>query len=187
MAECNSIERPNRYPNWNDQQQFRLNKINEIKDYLVADCTERELMSKKPGKYIASFGYFDKLLIVLSVTTGSNSIASFATIIGAPVGIASTSFSLEFSISIRIVKKVLKATQNKKKKHKKTVILVRGKLNSIEGKISEALINDESNHENLMIIIIEKRNYQELKESFRRMKNQRGDTEKINLIERNRH
>ena len=44
-------------------------------------------MSKNPGKYISSFDYLDKSLIVLSVATGSISIASFATVIGAPVGI----------------------------------------------------------------------------------------------------
>ena len=54
-----------------DQQQLRLNKINEIKDYFVAVIKERELMSKRLSKYIASFDYFDKSLIVLSVTTGS--------------------------------------------------------------------------------------------------------------------
>ena len=61
-------------------------------------------MSKRLSKYITSFDYFDKSLIVLSVTTGSISIASFATVIGAPVGIASTSFSLAFPISTGIVK-----------------------------------------------------------------------------------
>ena len=43
-----------------DDQQFRLNKINEIRDYFVAEIKERELMSKKLSKYIASFDYFDK-------------------------------------------------------------------------------------------------------------------------------
>ena len=63
----------------NDQQQFRLNKTNEIKDCFVAEIKERELMSKRLSKCIASFDYFDKSLIVLSKTTGSISIASFAT------------------------------------------------------------------------------------------------------------
>ena len=69
-----------------DPQRFRLNKINEIKDYFITNIKERELMSKRLSKYIASFDYFDKSLIVLSVTTGNISIASFATVIGAPVG-----------------------------------------------------------------------------------------------------
>ena len=82
---------PNIYPNLSaipsNEQQFRLNKINEIKDYFIAEIKERELMSKRLSKYIASFDYFDKSLIVLSVTTGSISIASFATVIGVPVGL----------------------------------------------------------------------------------------------------
>ena len=73
-------------------------------------------MSKRLSKYIASFDYFDESLIVLSVTTGSISIASFATIIGASVVIASASFSLAFSSFTGIVEKLLKTTQKKKKK-----------------------------------------------------------------------
>ena len=119
MAECNSHETHNIYANLGvsltNQQQFRLNKINEIKDYFVAEIKERELMSKRLSKYIASFEYFDKSLIVLSVTTGSNSIASFATVIGSPVGIISASFSLAFSISTGIIKKLLITTRKKKK------------------------------------------------------------------------
>ena len=119
----------------------------KIKDYFVAQIKKREVMSKRLSKYIASFDYFDKLLIVLSVRTGSISIASFATVIAAPVGMASSSFSLEFLISTGIVKKLLKVTRNKKKKHNKNVMLDRGKLNSMESKISEALINNEISHE----------------------------------------
>ena len=61
-------------------------------------------MSKRLRKYIACFDYFDKSLTVLSVTTGGISIESFPTAIGAPVGMASASFSLAFSISTGIVK-----------------------------------------------------------------------------------
>ena len=163
IAECNSHETPNIYLNLNaimsNKQQFRLNKISEIKDYFVAEIQERELMSKRLSKYIASFDYFDKSLIVLSVTTGSISIASFATVIGAPVGMMSASCSLAFSITTGFVKKFLKTTRNKKKKHNKIVMLARSKLNSIESKISEALINNEISHEDFMTIINEEMKY----------------------------
>ena len=56
------------------QQQFTLNKINEIKDYFVAAIKERELMSQGLSSYIASFDFLDKSIIVLSVTTDSISI-----------------------------------------------------------------------------------------------------------------
>ena len=124
MDERNS---QNIYPNLSttpsNDQQFRLNKINEIKDYFITEIKERELMSKRLSKYIASFDYFDKSLIVLSVTTGSISIASFATVIGAPVGMMSASCSLAFSITTGSAKKFLKTTRNKEKKHNKIVIL----------------------------------------------------------------
>ena len=125
MVECTSIkhnfhETPNMYPNLSanisDDQQFRLNKINEIKDYFTAEIRERELMSKNSNKYIASFEYFDKSLIVLSLATASISIASFATVIGAPVGIMSVGCSLTFSITTGFLKKFLKTIKNKKKK-----------------------------------------------------------------------
>ena len=172
-----------RFRGFTNQQQFRLNKINEIKDYFVAEIKERELMSKRLSKYIASFDYFDKPLIILSVTNGSISIASFATIIGAPVGIVNASFSLAFSISTGIVIQLLKTTKNKKKKHNKIVMLARSKLNSIESRISEALINNEIIHDDFVVIINGEKKYQELKESIRMMNNQRSDVQKINLIE----
>ena len=113
------------YPNINVQQQFRLHKINEVKDYFIAEIKERELMNKRLSKYIACFNYFNKSLIILSTTSGSVSIASFATHIGALLRIASASFSLAFSMPTEIVKKLLKATQSKKKKHNKIVMLAR--------------------------------------------------------------
>ena len=116
MVEYNS---PNIYPDLNDQQQFRLNKISEVRRYFIGEFRGRELTSKRLSKYIDSFDYFDKSLIGLSATSGSISIASFTTVTGAPVGIASANFSLAFSMPTGIEKKLLKTTtQNKKKKHK---------------------------------------------------------------------
>ena len=86
--------------------------MDEIKDYFVAATKKRELMSKRRTEYIGSFDYFDKSLIVLSVTTGSIYIASFSAVIGAPVRKISACFSLAFSISTGIVEKTVK---NKKK------------------------------------------------------------------------
>ena len=83
---------PNIYPNLNAvplntnisiEQQLRLNKINEIKDYFLAEIRERDLISKNISKHIDSVDYFDKSLNVLSILSGSSSTASFATVIGA--------------------------------------------------------------------------------------------------------
>ena len=55
-------------------------------------------------------------------------------------------------------KKLLKTTRNKNKKHNKIVTLARSKLNIIESKISEALINNEISHEDFMTIVNEEKN-----------------------------
>ena len=76
---------------------------------------KKELMSKRLSKYIISFDYFDKSLIVLSATSGSISIALVAIVIGTLVEIASARFSLAFPLSTGLLKKLLKTTRNKKK------------------------------------------------------------------------
>ena len=62
---------PNIYPNLaanvSIEKQFRLNKINEIKDYFLAEIRERKPISKNLSKYIASLDYFAKSLNVLSI------------------------------------------------------------------------------------------------------------------------
>ena len=68
------------------------------------------------------------MLIVLSATTGGVSIISFTSVVGAPVGIASASFTLIFSLTTGMVKKLLSITRNKKKKHDKILMLAKSKL-----------------------------------------------------------
>ena len=70
---------------------------------------------KKISKYVTAFDYIDKILIVLSSTTGGVSICSFTSIVGAPVGIASASFTLIFSLTTGISKKLLNITRKKEK------------------------------------------------------------------------
>ena len=129
-----------------------MNKLNsaeiplsdEIKDYFNSEIQERKAMSKTLSKYIAAFDYVDKTLIVLSATSGGISIISFTSIIGIPAVIASASFTLIFSLTTRILKKLLKVVRKKKKKHNKNVMLAKRKLNSIETLMSQALMDLKS-------------------------------------------
>ena len=102
--------------NIENEQQLKLNKINEIKDYILAEIRERELISKNLSKYISSLDYFDKSLYVLSILSGSISITSFASVVGVPAGIIEASCSFTFSITSGFVKRFLKAIRNEKKK-----------------------------------------------------------------------
>ena len=89
---------------------------------------------------------------------------------------------LHFLFLQELRKKLLKTTRNKKK-HNKIVMLARSKLNSIESKISKALMDNEISHEDFETIINEEKKYRELKESIRMINIQRSDAEKVNLIE----
>ena len=171
MNESNSIETLGEYSNLNaiplsDQTKFRRTEINKIKNYCNSEIQERKTMSKKLIKYVVAFDYFDKTLIVLSATSGGISIIYFTSIIGVSVGISSASFSLIFSLTAGIIKKLLKITKNKKKKHNKIVIFAKSKLNSIGTLISQALIHLEISHEEFRTIVNEKEMYKQMKESI---------------------
>ena len=60
------------------------------------------------------FDYIDKILLVLSATSGGVCVISSVSVAGAPVGIAGASFTLIFSLTTGIIKKLLCITRNKK-------------------------------------------------------------------------
>ena len=166
MNESNSIETIDR-TNLTEQTKFRLDEISKIENYFHEEINQRKSCSKKLSKYVAAFYYIDKILIVLSAITGGVSICSFASVVGAPVGIVSASFTLIFSLTTGIVKKILSTTRNKKKKPDKIFMLAKSKLNSIETLISQALTDMEISHEEFVTILKEKDIYENMKENSR--------------------
>ena len=109
-----------------DQIKYKLNEITKIENYFIVKIYQRKSCSKNISKYVAAFDYIDKILIVLSTRSGGVSIISFTRIVGAPVGIASASFTLFFSLARGIIKKLLRITRNKKKEIK-ILMLAKGK------------------------------------------------------------
>ena len=131
MNECKSIETIDR-SNLTGQTKIRLDKITEIENYFYQEINQRKSCSKKLSKYVTAFDYIGKVLIALSATSGGASVISFTSVAGAAIGIASASFTLIFSLTTGIVKKLLSITRNKKKKHDKILLLAKSKLSSIE-------------------------------------------------------
>ena len=125
---------------------YRLDKINKIKEYFNGEVNERENIIKGLNKDIVGFDYFDKIFITLSATFGTLSIASHATVVGIPVGIAGASLTLIITISRGINKSLLKLTKKKKKKHSK-IVLAKIKLNMIDALLSSALNDLKISHE----------------------------------------
>ena len=169
MDEINKI-------NLSEQTKFLLDEISKIENYFIEEINQRKSFSQKLNKYVTTFDYTDKIPIVLSAKTGGVSIISFTSIIAAPVGIVSASFTLIFSLTTEIVKKLLNITRKKQKKHDKILMLAKSKLNSIDTLISQALIDMDINHEELITILKEKDRYEMMKENLR---NKNGESYEI--------
>ena len=64
-----------------EQTQFQLDEISKIENYFIEEINQRKSCSQKLNKYITTFDYIDKILIVLSATSGGVSIISFTSVI----------------------------------------------------------------------------------------------------------
>ena len=160
MNEMNKI-------NLSEQMKFRVSEITGIENYFHQEINKKKSYSKKLSKYITAFDYLEKIINVLSATTGGVSIISFTSIFGAPVGIASASFTLIITLTTGILKKLLNIARNKKKKHDKILMLAKTKLNSIETLISQALIDMVISHEEFITILNKKDKYEKMKDNLR--------------------
>ena len=122
-----------------DVNKYRLNETNKIKEYFDNEIKERKDIIKKLNKYLVSFDYLDKIFITLSASFGTLSIASYAAVVGLPVGIAGFSLTLMFTIGTGLNKSLLRVTKKRKKKHNKIIALAKSKLNMIDALLSSAL------------------------------------------------
>ena len=146
---------------------YRLDEINKIRDYFNNEIKERKDIIKKLNKYIVSFVYLDKIFIALSASFGTLSIASYASVVGIPAGIAGSSLTLIFTIGTGISKSLLKLAKKRKKKHNKIIVLAKNKLNTIDALLSSALNDSEISHEEFTNIINEENIYEITKESIK--------------------
>ena len=153
-----------------DLAKYRLDEINNIKEYFNSEIKERKDVVKKLSKYIVAFDHADKVFITLSASFGTLSIASYATVVGIPAGIAGASLTLIFTVTTGMVKTLLNITRKKKKKHNKIIALARSKLNIIENLISQALTDFELTHEEFSKIIYEKNNYEQIIDNIKSVK-----------------
>ena len=153
----------------NNVNKYRLDEINKIKYYFNNEIKERKDIIKKLNKYLVSFDYLDKIFIALSASFGTLSIASYASIVGSPAGIAGSSLTLIFTVGTGISKSLLTVTKKRKKKHNKIIALAKNKLNTIDTLLSSALNDSEISHEEFTNIINEANIYDNIKENIKEL------------------
>ena len=135
------------------EHQISISEIIGIENHFNQEINQRKLCSKKLSKYVTAFDYINKILIVLTAASSRFCINSSGSVVGAPVVSASASFTLIFSLTARIIEKLLSLTRNKKKKHDQILMLAKSKLNSIETLISQALIDMDISHGEFVTIL----------------------------------
>ena len=102
----------------------------------------------------------------MSALFGTLSIASYASVVGTPTGIAGSSLTLIFTISTGISKSLIKVTEKRKKKHDKIIALAKSKLSDIETLLSSALNDSKISHKEFTSIITEKNIYENIKKKY---------------------
>ena len=117
----------------------------------------------------------------MSASFGTLSIASYASVVSTPAGIAGSSLTLIFTIGTGISKSFLKVTKKRKKKHNKIIALAKNKLNTIDTLLSSALNDSETSHEEFSIIITEANIYENIKENIKELTAEPSTKEKLTL------
>ena len=79
----------------NINQEFRLKKIDEMRNYLIEEVNQNKLMNKKHKNVCRVLNYIDHLLIKISTITGWVSISTFSSLVGIPIEITSPALGLK--------------------------------------------------------------------------------------------
>ena len=160
----------------------RLDEINKIRDYFDNEIKERKDIIKKLNKYLVSFDYLDKIFIALSASFGTLSIASYASVVGPPAGIAGSYLTLIFTIGTGISKSLLKLTKKRKTKHNKIIALAKNKLNTIDTLLSSALNDSEISHGEFSNIITKANIYERIRENIKELTAEPSTKEKLTTL-----
>ena len=137
---------------WRQHFKFRLKIIEEINNYFIKEIEQNELMSNKLKKGCTTVNYIEHFLILASSVTECISISSLASLLGIHIGITSYAIRLKICAITAGIKKYKSINKKKKKKHNKTVLLAKYKLNSIEVLISKTLTDSYTDHDDFFFI-----------------------------------
>ena len=147
--------------------EFRLNKKDETKNYLLEEIKHNVLMSEKYKKTWKHLNYVENLFILVSIVIGCASKSAFASLVCVAVVIKSFAVGIKICTITATIKKYKSIIKKKKKKHNKIVLLGKKKLNTIGVLISKALIDSYISHEKFVSVINVLKEYNEIKEEIK--------------------
>ena len=139
-------------PEENMNGEYRLKRIDEIRNYIIEEINRNELISTKHKNVSRVLNYIDYSLIGISIFTGCVSISAFASLVGFTIGTASSTIWLEICVITAGIKKYKLIIKKKKKKHDQIVLLAKTKLSSIELLVSKALIDSNISDDEFVLV-----------------------------------
>ena len=154
----------------NISQELRLENIEETINYFIKEIEQNELISKKHKKTCATLSYLENLLVLASVVTRCLLMSAFASLLGIPMGITSSTIRLKIFTIATGIKKCKSITKKKKKKHDKIVPLAKNKLNSIEVLISKDLTDSYFSHNEFVLVYNVLNEYNDIKKEINNLK-----------------
>ena len=155
----------------NVSQEFRLKNINEIRDYLIEERNQNELMSKKQEKVCTTLIYTEHFLVLACTITGFVFTATFASLIGIPLGVTNSAITLKICATTAGIKKYKSTIKKNKKKYDKIVLLAKSKLNEIELLTPKALNDSFITHDEFVLSINNSlKEYNKIKEEIKNLK-----------------
>ena len=145
-----------------DQSNYRLNEISNIKDYFNEEIQYEQSLTNKLSKYLTVFDYSNKILtIVLTVFSATNIFSNVKN--KQLLGLITSVFSFSFSLSFGIIIKLQQETKLRKKKHNKLLYSAKNRLDCIEMLISNSIKDRIISHDEYLEILKEKKEYNGLK------------------------
>ena len=168
-------------------QGYRLQKMNEIQEFLEKEVATREALSKKYFRAARIVDNVDTVLIAITLGGGAGGIGFLSTVIAAPAVIAIEGVALFTGFLSIISKYSVKKSMSKAEKHEKIETIASAKLDTIASHISKALSDNKVTDEEFRLILEELEKYKVMKEDVRSKTKKKIATEtEERLIERGR-
>ena len=151
-------------------QEFRLKNIDETRNYLLEEIEKNEFMSRKHKNVCTTLNYNEHFVIFSFLSYWMFFNSAFASLLGIPIAIRSSSIGLEICAIVSGIKMYKPIIKKKKKKHDKIVLLAKTNLNSIEVLDSKALIDSNISYDELVLINNQVKQYDDIKEEIKKFK-----------------
>ena len=143
----------------NEQTNYRLIEIGEIKDYLEQEIKYQQLLTSKLSTYLTGFDYADKIFTVFLTVFSDTNIFAHVKEEKQLLGLITSVFSLLFCLSSGVVKKLQQEIKTRKKKHNKLLHWAKKKLDCVEMLVSKSVMDGIIYYNEFLAIMKEKKDY----------------------------